>query len=226
MLDRRMTPFLLMLQLELREMIYRYVLCFDKIEIAQPVTEKTVRQKDGVKLQHNPMTNLLSLLATNRLVYNEARRIFYRCNTFVIHNIKDLPFLFLGIGRDNASCLQSVYWEDDESEYENQIDWIKKYTTQGSSQEPPRKEINIWNNRILYMDFLDIIDDMTGSDQEYHGDIYGLLSRDSEHVLPTDTPTWYVFAVDCHWGGERYTTSVTAGFEFYYRNPRIEELLI
>jgi hypothetical protein len=108
------------------------------------------------------------------------------------------PLFLLGIGRDNAS-LQSVYWKDDESEYQNQIDWIKKYMTQGSSPEPQLKEVNIWNDRKWYMEFLDTIDDMIGLDQEYHEDIYRLLPRDSEHVLPTNTPTRFVFAVDCHW---------------------------
>ncbi|OGM50631.1 hypothetical protein ABOM_000668 [Aspergillus bombycis] len=140
-------PFL-RLPFELRYMIYKFVLCFGNIKFGKYLASSFVYpDRQGFWLQHNPKNNLLTLLAVNRQVYNEARRVLYGLNSFIFQAPDTIPVFLIGIGQENAELLQSVRWMSGPQHCENQIDSIQRYLTQS-------EEEHIWNDEKSYLSFL------------------------------------------------------------------------
>ncbi|QKX61435.1 uncharacterized protein TRUGW13939_08583 [Talaromyces rugulosus] len=184
-------------------MIYKAIICFERIELDADFQKHSVDPVRGVWLQHNPPVNLLALLAVSRQVYDEARRVLYTFNSFVFHGKKALCVFLFGIGSHNASLLRSVKWKSDNGQYENHVDTIKEYMTQRqkSAQEShsKRNKLNIWNDDNQFVEFLKIIRS-PGPDEWGH--THRLLRRDSEDVLTTDYFSRYIFNIHCFEGKE------------------------
>ncbi|KAE8147618.1 hypothetical protein BDV25DRAFT_159920 [Aspergillus avenaceus] len=131
-------------------MIYKCTLCFKRISFGANVQSHTVDPVKGVWLQRNHPGNPLALLAVNRQVYLEARRVFYHCNTFHFRSQECLSIFLIGIGRENASHLQSVEWEHENGLCENYIDIIKSHALPQTSQS---KQVDIWNDEDQFKRF-------------------------------------------------------------------------
>lgn len=192
-------------------MIYKAVICFERIELDAVFQKHSVDPVRGVWLQHNPSVNLLALLAVSRQVYDEARRVLYTFNSFVFHDKKALCVFLFGIGSHNASLLPSIKWESDNGQYENHVDTIKAYMTQrgNTAQEPQLKKnkLNIWNDDNHFVEFLKMI---RSPGPEEWGNTHRLLRRDSEDVLPTDYFSRYIFNVRCYEGEESWRNARAA----------------
>ncbi|KAE8378509.1 hypothetical protein BDV26DRAFT_261561 [Aspergillus bertholletiae] len=73
-------------------MIYKLVLCFGKVTFDKDATECSSNpNRHGILLQHNPERNLVTLLAVNHQIYEEARRVLYSLNSFVFPAPKNNP---------------------------------------------------------------------------------------------------------------------------------------
>lgn len=184
---------------ELREMIYKFLICFERIEFDTGFQKHSVVPVKGIWLQHNPSVNILSLLAVNHQVYHEACRVLYFFNSFVFHDKTALCVFLFGIGRHNASFLRSVKWESDNGQYENHVDMIKVCMTQwGNTAQKPqlrKKEVDIWNDDGQFVEFLKMI---KSAGPKGWGYTHRLLRRDSEHALPTDYFHRYVLNIRCY----------------------------
>ncbi|RAH86849.1 hypothetical protein BO86DRAFT_394645 [Aspergillus japonicus CBS 114.51] len=104
MLIREKTFPFLRLPTELRLMVYEHLLCFKEIVIHHYRSHNHYISW----LQHNPSKNALAIMAVNRRIYEEARLIFYRLNTFTFSFFDALPIFLIGIGDKNAKLLQRV----------------------------------------------------------------------------------------------------------------------
>lgn len=155
-------------------MVYTTLLCFEPIEVSS-VNKGKMESDKGLWLQHNPSTNLLAIMATSHQVYHEARRVFYRLNTFVFRSRKALLMFLIHIGRKNASLLTTVKWqlEDDDDHrhhrrYENHIDIIKPFLTQKQTPKgQPEKQATIWNSEAQYHKIYQVIKGSTSLSPGY-----------------------------------------------------------
>jgi hypothetical protein len=206
------------IQPELREMIYKVVICFERIELDADFQKHSVDPVRGVWLQHNPPVNLLALLAVSRQVYEEARRVLYTFNSFVFLDKKALCVFLFGIGSHNASLLRSVKWESDNGQYENHVDTVKEYMTQRKNYtaeelQLKKNKLDIWNDGNQFVEFLKII--RTPGPDEW-GYTHRLLRRDSEDVLTTDYFSRYIFNIRC-FEGEESMRNARAAYELCSR---------
>ncbi|KAL3480048.1 hypothetical protein BJX99DRAFT_221156 [Aspergillus californicus] len=133
---------------ELRDMVYKELLCFDRIQFFE-TTDSPCTLKRGAWLQQNPTNNPLALLIANIQVYHEASRIFYRYNTFSFDYREAIPVFLIGIGQRNASLLQSIEWLNNSGMSESCTDIVKSAITQS-----PASELNIWNDDGQYLKIL------------------------------------------------------------------------
>lgn len=184
-------------------MIYKALICFERIEFGTVSQRTPVDPVRGVWLQHNPSVNLLALVAVNRQVYNEARRVLYAFNSFVFHDKKALCVFLFGIGSHNASLLRSVKWESDNGQYENHVGMIKACMRQrtyiAQEPQPGEKKVSIWNDEDQFIEFLKSI---KSPGPVQWGCLRRLLRRDSEDVSPTDYFHRYIFNISCYEGEE------------------------
>ncbi|KAJ5807987.1 hypothetical protein N7474_009256 [Penicillium riverlandense] len=102
---------LLTSQLEIRRIVYEYVLCFEEIVFTGGIrTAWITPYRSGLYLQHNPTNHPLAIMSTNHQVYEEARQVFYGLNRFAFPCPGSLPLFLVGIGPENAVLLRSVRW--------------------------------------------------------------------------------------------------------------------
>ncbi|KAI2732782.1 hypothetical protein DTO012A8_10183 [Penicillium roqueforti] len=100
------------LPLELRLIIYKFLLSFDEIYIEKRVRDRDVDpHRSGTWMQHNPINNPLAIMSVSRQIYDEARRTFYGLNTFTFGSFYGLPVFLIGIGAENAMLLRQP-WRD------------------------------------------------------------------------------------------------------------------
>ncbi|PWY87338.1 hypothetical protein BO94DRAFT_585886 [Aspergillus sclerotioniger CBS 115572] len=144
-------PFL-SLPYDVRHIFYRFVLTAETITFygliqSSFVTTKTYYQ--NIYLQHNPISNPLAILITNRQIYNEARQVLYSRNTFVFLATDFLPIFLVGIGRHNAELLRSVRWRRTAlPQGDNQIGMIQPWLDPSSSGR------DLWSDELAYAHFL------------------------------------------------------------------------
>ncbi|KUL85804.1 hypothetical protein ZTR_07371 [Talaromyces verruculosus] len=143
-------PFLL-LPPELRLMIYEFTLCFSGIQFVSmdEMRPSTRKGKGKVYFQHDTDNNPLSLLITSRVIYEEARAVFYSKNEFLFARTDAIPIFLIGIGQANAMLLRSVRWwcAASQQRYVNQISIIRPYILGIDGQNPTSNDkLNIWND--------------------------------------------------------------------------------
>ncbi|MCJ1481483.1 hypothetical protein MMC06_001642 [Schaereria dolodes] len=95
-------PKFLQLPAEIRKMVYDLVLTRSSSKI------KIVHAHPTKRLNQYPRATPYFLLGVCRLIYGEARHIYYRNNAFHFTAIGDLYFFLKGIGPTNHSLIQSV----------------------------------------------------------------------------------------------------------------------
>ncbi|KAJ9299756.1 hypothetical protein DTO271G3_2640 [Paecilomyces variotii] len=152
----------LRLPYDIRYIIYKYVLFFGDITLEQRKPAETVQptKHDGkdIWLQYNPCWNSLSLLAVNRQLYDEGRKVFYALNSFFFVKIKGVPIFLSAIGRENAGLLQSVQLRNEEGKYVNRIGVLRSYMTRpGGADKTLEKIPDIWNDDVMYEKFLRVL---------------------------------------------------------------------
>ncbi|KAF7597194.1 hypothetical protein BBP40_009534 [Aspergillus hancockii] len=200
-------------------MIYKATLCFTKIKFHETTHKSLVNPIRGVWLQHNPSRNTLALLAVSRQVYHEARRVFYRYNTFVFRVKEALPVFLIGIGRENACLLQSVKWRRDGGLYENHIDIIKSCIRPTKAQPPRAKEVDIWNDEDQFVSFLQM---MRFPDQVFRCSTDRLLRLDADDVPANDSRYRFTFTI--HYCDEEGATHICeAAYELRTRRAKDDD---
>ncbi|GAD93012.1 hypothetical protein AOR_1_648174 [Paecilomyces variotii No. 5] len=109
-------------------------------------------------LQYDPCWNALSLLAVNRQIYDEARRIFYAFNSFRFARKDDIPIFLIAIGQKNAELLRSLQWQKDGT-YEERVAIVRSCVAGlERSSKWPEETANIWNDDGMYKKFLTGLD--------------------------------------------------------------------
>ncbi|PTU21288.1 hypothetical protein P175DRAFT_0557946 [Aspergillus ochraceoroseus IBT 24754] len=185
---------------ELRQMVYRAVLCFQSVRFSGCVQKYSVDPVNGLRLQYNPSRNLLALLAVSRQVYHEARRVFYRYNTFVFESKPLLPIFLIGIGKANTLLLQSVEWVSDSGLYENHIAVLKSFITRRDADVPGLTDVSIWNDEDHFLEFMRI---MKFPDPVYRPSTDRLLRLDADDVSERDGYYRYSLSVRCSENGRK-----------------------
>ncbi|CAL5872791.1 uncharacterized protein PFLUO_LOCUS7060 [Penicillium psychrofluorescens] len=101
------------IQLEIRRIIYEYLLCFEEIVFTAGIrTAWITPHRSGLYLQHNPTNHPLAIMSANHQVYEEARQVFFGLNRFAFSCPRSLPLFLVGIGQQNAVLLRSVRWKN------------------------------------------------------------------------------------------------------------------
>lgn len=155
-------------------------------------------------------------MATSRQVYHEARRVFYRYNTFVFQSRQALLTFLIGIGRANALLLKTVEWRLNDSErYENHIDIIKPYITQKQTSEGQPEETNIWNSEAQYRKIYQTIKG-SASLCHWYWSSHRPIRLDADEVLVKPRRCRFIFNVYCY-EDESRSRHVTAGYEMHTR---------
>lgn len=137
-------------------MIYEHALCFESVTFMDyQFVQAPILQ--GQYLQHNPKSNLLSLLAVSRQVYHEACRVFYGYNKFIFLSGQERSILIflIAIGRENALSLKKIEWLN-ETIQTDQIGSIRSHMIRSEDQivaAADTAERNIWNDYDQYRAF-------------------------------------------------------------------------
>jgi hypothetical protein len=137
-------------------MVYEFALVFDSIEVGafHLSTNKIVEPNEqGILLQHNPKHNLLSLLAVNRQIYEEAKRVFYGHNSFVFHGPNALLIFLFGIGPTNCQLLRSIQTTSPELRGGDLIDAIRSCLVDDDEVGGSGMRPNIWSDVKLHENF-------------------------------------------------------------------------
>jgi hypothetical protein len=154
-------------------------------------------------------------MATSRQVYHEARRVFYRYNTFIFRSRSALLIFLIGIGRANALLLKTVKWQfNDHDRYENHIDIIEPYITQKSTPEAQHREATIWNNEAQYRKIYQAI--RGSAIQCWYWSSYRPIRLDADEILVKCRRCRFIFNIDCY-EDESRNRHVTAGYEMQTR---------
>ncbi|KKK24460.1 hypothetical protein AOCH_006007 [Aspergillus ochraceoroseus] len=136
----------------------------------------------------------------SRQVYHEARRVFYRYNTFVFESKPLLPIFLIGIGKANTLLLQSVEWVSDSGLYENHIAVLKSFITRRDADVPGLTDVSIWNDEDHFLEFMRI---MKFPDPVYRPSTDRLLRLDADDVSERDGYYRYSLSVRCSENGRK-----------------------
>lgn len=191
---------------ETRQMIYQAVLTFPRIDNqglyhknrTGPAPGDPQQTSQGIYLQYNPPRNILSLLAVNRQMHHEARRIFHQHNKFFFDREEHIPIFLIGIGRQNALLLKFVSWPTalDKRSKQNKLNIIKPYIAQ--------EETNIWNDEDQFMGLLQALFTSTMRPNMwktlYQKSTHRVLRLDADDVSAGDGYERYKFRIGYHYG--------------------------
>jgi hypothetical protein len=205
-------------------MVYQKLLSFGKIDICGSSHKTSVDPINGVWLQHNPPRNLLAILAVNRLVYYEARRVFYGFNIFSFTCRRAAITFLIGIGRENVAFLQTVRWSThDKFEWDNHIDTITSCIAQTKVQRNGKpKEVTIWNNEDQFVSFLQTV---MSPEPVFRGGVYRLLRLDADDVSNHDSYDRHTFQVRIYESRDAETQKFTAAYELRSRRVKDDDPL-